>query len=93
LIDEAGAIGELVEEEAGEAGGVDAMARRGLAEFGGQFGNFHAVRMPGRERNDNGGGAIWVQGRGRSYSQGFCVWVLISVSKALRFPRREGKSG
>ena len=36
LVDEAGAVGKLVEEEAGEAGGVDAVARRCVPEFGGQ---------------------------------------------------------
>ena len=36
FVDEAGAVGELVEEEAGEAGGVDAVARRCVPEFGGQ---------------------------------------------------------
>jgi hypothetical protein len=36
FLDEAGAVGELVEEEAGEAGGIDAVARRCVPEFGGQ---------------------------------------------------------
>jgi len=63
LVDEAGAVGEFVEEEAGEAAGVEAMARRGGLEFGGQVVDFHAWRMPGRGGEDNGACAIWVQCR------------------------------
>jgi len=32
--------------------------------------------MPGGTGEGNGAGAIWVQGRGMSYSQRECVWVL-----------------
>jgi len=84
LVDEAGAVGEFVEEEAGEAAGVEAMARRSGLEFGGQVVDFHAWRMPGRGGKDNGAGAIWVQGRRGSYSQGGCVWVLSRNDRATR---------
>lgn len=44
--------------------------------------------MPGGAGDDNVVGAIWVQGRGVSYSQGVCVWVL-----SFRAKRRRGKPG